>query len=344
MTGDKLGDTLRDLLGETADDIVPGDRLDAIRSATERGRRTGRGWWAAAGAGLLAACVVTAVALSTGGTPRSSETGPATSTSPSESLDQPASPDAPTATKPGTSTVAVYYVGDTPDGPRLYREFRRWDASDTLNAAVRTAIESPPLDPDYRSAWNASRTTFEQAYVVGDVIRIEFSASGVLDVDDDSPAERALAVQQLIYTAQAAVQERLPVQFYLRGNPTAEVLGVPTSELLAAGDLLRTLALVSISDPSEGLEVDNDEPFTVKGAGNSYEGNVVTRIQRLDGSEVLDPLPTIAGWMEDRLFPFEVTFDLSDVPPGDYVVLSQTDDPSGEGRFHTDSRQITVID
>lgn len=119
------------------------------------------------------------------------------------------------------------------------------------------------------------------------------------------------------------------------------MLGVPASSRRRD---LAVLAHVSVSDPSEGLVVDNDEPFTVKGVGNSFEGNIVTRIQRWEGTYIVDQLPTIAGWNEDRLFPFEVTFDLTDVAPGDYLVISQTDDPSGAGEFHTDSRRITIVD
>ena len=140
------------------------------------------------------------------------------------------------------------------------------------------------------------------------------------------------------------MQRRLPVQFVHNGNPINEVLGRPTSEPLANGPVLETLAHVSLSDPFEGQMVDNDEPFTVTGVGNSFEGTIVTRIQRWEGTYVVDELPAIAGSYEDRLFPFEVTFDLTDVPPGDYVVISRTDDPSGAGRFHTDTRRITVVD
>ena len=70
---------------------------------------------------------------------------------------------------------------------------------------------------------------------------------------------------------------------------------MPTAEALAAGRDLEVLAHVSITDPLEGLLVDNDRPFTVKGVGNSYEGNVVTRIQRWEGTDVVAEKPTIAG-------------------------------------------------
>lgn len=341
MTDDRLGDLLR----ETADEIVPGDRLHAIRAATTgRGRRTAWGWWAVGGAGLVAASVVTALALTTG-TPPSSDPDPATSTSPTESTAEPTSPDSPTTTEPEASTVAVYYVGDTPDGPRLYREFRRVGAADPFGAAI-AALSLVPVDPDYTNLWPADAIQAVSFDGIGD--------DGIIGVNVDpayrqrpvgmSEIKAGLAVEQVIRTFQAASQSRAAVQFYAGSNPIDQVLGVPTAEPLAQGSDLAVLAHVSLSDPGEGVTIDNDEPFTVTGVGNSYEGNIVTRIERLDGSQVLEPMPTIAGTYEDRLFPFEVTFDLTDVAPDDYLVTSQTDDPTGEGRFHVDTRRITLVD
>lgn len=341
-----MSDRIKDLLHEVADGVEPGDRLDAIRAATSDGRRTTRGWWAAGGVGLVAASVVTAVVLTTGGTPRSTDPGPATSTSPSESSTPMPSPASPTVTNPETSTVAVYYVGDTPDGPRLYREFRRAAGADPLAAAIE-ALSMVPLDSDYASLWPTGAIQDVSFDGIGD--------QGIIGVRVDpayrerpagmTEVEAGLAVEQVIRTLQAAVQARAPVEFVSDTNPIDQVLGVPTSEPLATGSDLAVLAHVSLSDPSEGLVVDNDEPFTVKGVGNSFEGNIVTRIQRLSGVvEVVAEQPAIAGTYEDRLFPFEVTFDLTTVPPGDYLVVSRTDDPSGEGRVHVDDRRITIVD
>lgn len=340
-------DLVREMLREVADGVEPGDRLDAIREATAgNDRHTARGWWAAGGVGLVAASVVTALALTTGGSPRSGAPDPA----------EPA-PNRTTATdRPLTRVMPVYFVGDTPDGPRLYREFQRGvgpehagqhiepDAGPetfALNAALSGAV----VDPDYRSLWPEDAAVGPYPYLMtNDLITIYLLG----DLHDRpagmSPAEAGLAVEQVVRTAQALFGQ-MPIRLRLNGEITDQVLGVPTSEPLTTGSDLAVLAHVSLSDPSEGTTVDNDEPFVVKGAGNSFEGNIVTRIQRLDGAEeIVAELPTIAGTYEDRLFPFEVTFDLTDVPPGDYLVVSRTDDPSGEGRFHTDDRRITVVD
>lgn len=346
------GDRIKDLLHEVADGVEPGDRLEAIRAATSGGRRTGRGWWAAGGVALVAASVVTALALTTGGTPNS-DPDPAqpAPTSPSETATDPASPEPPTEAE--TTPVAVYYVGDTPDGPRLYREFRRLPG-DPLEAAVSAAVGNDtngvgllPLDPDYRTPWPSLTQASASLSPEGDLIEIDLGGDpegNLHDRGDLSKVEAQLAVEQLIRTAQGVVGERLPVRFLLYGEITDQVLGVPTSEPLAQGSDLAVLAHVSLSAPSEGQVVPRGGGLVVDGLGNSFEGNIVITIQRWEGTEVVAEVPTIAGTYEDHLFPFSERINVFDVPPGDYVVIARTDDPSGEGRFHTDSRRITVVD
>ena len=344
---------IRDLLREVADGVEPGDRLDAIRAATSA-RRVGRGWWVAGGVGLVAACVVTALALTTGAAPRTTAPGPA------EPSPSPTSVDGPSQRVDSLEELrrfaegvrAVYYIGDTPAGPRLYREFRTMDRDDPLSVAVAAAVGRtrdgrplPPEDPDYRVVWPPLTGASAEVSSTGDVIDVSLGGDPERDLrtrGELSAEEAQLAIEALVRTAQAAAGERLPVRFLLFGDPVDTLLGVPTSEPVTAGSDLDVLAHVSLSDPFEGQVVDNDEPFVVRGAANSFEGNVVTRIQRWEGTEVVAEQPTIAGWNEDKLFPFEVTFDLTDVPPGDYVVISRTDDPSGAGMFDTDTRRIRV--
>ncbi len=348
------GDRIEELLREVADDVQPGDRLDAILDAADTGRGR-RQWWVAGSALVVAASVVTALALAQGGTPRSGSPDPSdTSTAPTRPPTGVASPTvSPDAPDSVPSVVAIYYAGDTPSGPRLYREFRSLPG-DPLTAAVSAAVgrdadDRPlyPLDPDYQVAWPSFVRASAALSPGGDLIEVDLSGDPQDDLHDRSgltPNEARIAVEAVVRTAQAAVGERLPVQLLLFGERTDQVLGVPASEPLDAGSDLAVLSHVSLTDPSQGLLVDNDDPFTVSGVGNSFEGTVVVRIQRWEGTRVVDEKPTIAGWQEDRLFPFEITFDLRGVAPGDYVVVARTDDPSGQGLFDTDTRVISIVD
>lgn len=338
-----MSDRIKDLLAEVADSVEPGDRLDAIRAATAASaRRTRRGWWGAGGVGLVAASVVAAMVLSTGGTPHGDAPDPA----------EPATTRT-TATPVPTSTVGVYYLGETPDGPRLYREVRQLEG-DPLDVAVSAAVGRSltgvglaPLDPDYRVPWPPLTQARAALDVTGDVIEIDLGGDPQDDLHDRgtlTETEARLAVEQLIRTAQGVVGGRLPVRFLVFGEPTDQVLGVPASEPLSAGPDLDVLARVSLTAPREGQVVPRGGGLIVDGMANSFEGTVVITVQRWEGTAVVAQRPTIAGWGSDRLFPFTERIDVLDVPPGDYLVIARTDDPSGEGRFDTDTRRITIVD
>jgi hypothetical protein len=349
-------DELRDLLSDTVADVEPRYALDEIRARTTPSKR--RWPYAASGGFLAVAASVTAFAvLGNDAPPRATDPASGTSSSPSSS---PSPSPSPSQSTPSTSvsatalpaqTVAVYFVGSTPDGPRLYREFRPADGGgiSDLEASLVAALTSDPQDPDYDNLWPLTGTVLRSAELVDGTVRIDLGNIGTGEPSTVkgrglSETDRKMAVEQLIYTAQAAVQERLPVQFIYQGNPVVQVLGVPTSEPLVNGPVLDTLALVSLTTPTEGMVVDNDQPLVVEGAGNSFEGNIVTRVTRPDGTDVLAPIPAIAAMGGNKLFPFEATFDISGLEPGQYVVDSRTDDPSGAGLFHEDNRTIQVVD
>src|SRR6478735_6489151 len=52
-----------------------------------------------------------------------------------------------TSDDPGSTqvTVPVYFVGDTPQGKRLYREFRKVDGDDSAGAALTLAASDDAL-------------------------------------------------------------------------------------------------------------------------------------------------------------------------------------------------------
>ncbi|MDP3891100.1 Gmad2 immunoglobulin-like domain-containing protein [Nocardioides sp.] len=341
---------LRELLSGAVDNIEPADRLATIRSrtagparpkgnamSTQRSKLVGIG-----GAVLATAAVITGIAWAGGvfdSTPDSPgpAADPTTSVTPQEPDEtEPSEPTEPPAEQ---FTAGVYYLGETPMGTRLYREFQRVEGATKLMAAVQAAVEGSPQDPDYSTPWPTSLTVAD-ATEDGDVIRIELSDTA--DRPSGMNAEAAqLAIEQVIYTAQGAVGARTPVQFMVDGNPVSEVLGVPTSEPLAQGDPLDVLSLVSITDPSEGQRVSGGT-LKVSGTANSFEANVPWQV--LDGdTEVAADFFTAEG-AYDKMYPFGGDIDISGLAPGEYVLRVQTDDPSsgeGPGPF-VDTRTFVV--
>jgi len=307
-------DDLSTLLHDAVSDVEPTDRLAEIREAVAPARPRRLGWYAAGGGFLAAAAAVTAIALVSNGTTPTAE-------------DHDPGPIAP----PETVAVAVYYVGDTARGPRLYREFHDLAERSPESALAELMLE--PDDPDYETHWQPGQLL--GAIVDGDVIKVEVDPA--LTGPTDGVPATDLMLEQVIYTVQAAVGEgRLPVQFVSpNGNPVNEVLGLPTSEPLANGTELDVLSLVSISDPVEGLVV--TDSFIARGAASSFEGNVPWKLKASDGTVVREGFAT-AG-MDLYLIPWETEpIDVGDLPPGEYTFAART-----EGmRPFIDTRTVVV--
>jgi len=236
-------------------------------------------------------------------------------------------------------TVPVYFVGDTPQGPRLFREFRTVPADNPLEEAAALMAAGEALDPDYRTA-----------YPDGAFASVEYADGGfrVVLPDDtwtttsglDSSEEAPLAVQQLVYTLQGVQQERVPVTVFVGDSPVT-LFGVDTAAGVQAEPQLDVLGLVSITAPEEGATVSGT--FTASGVASSFEATVPWEVRQGD-EVVLDGFATAEGWM-DKLYPWEAEVDVSGLEPGEYTFVARTDDPSGgaEGAGpHEDSKTITV--
>ena len=234
------------------------------------------------------------------------------------------------------TTVPVYFVGDTPDGPRLYREFRRVDDSDPLGGALTLAASGDALDPDYRTL--LPKATFGT------------DGSASVPLPDDSwtrrPAgmsetEALLAVQQLVYTAQGVLQQRSPITFTDSGGNATQIFGIASEDGFTAADPIRTLALVNVTSPEEGATVKGS--FKASGVSSSFEANTPWEVRDSSGKVVQQGAATAEGWM-DKLYPWEASVDVSALAPGRYTFVAMTDDPSGgEGSGPSqDTKTITV--
>jgi hypothetical protein len=321
-------DDLTTLLHDAVEDVEPTDRLGAIRQRT---RKPSRARWYAVGGALLATAAVVAgiaVAVRPGADP-----GPGPS-------DEPTVVD---SASPSSHSVSVYDLGETPQGTRLFREFRREPGTSAEMDDVLAALSATPDDPDYHTLW--PRGAFQGGFVDygGGLITVLLTDRSLHDRPAGMTAEEAaLSIEQVIYTVQAYAQQRLPVSFQVEGQPIDQVLGVRTAEPLAEGPELDVLALVSISNPAEGRVVEGG--FSADGVASSFEGTVPWQLRNAAGDVVRRGFAQ--GTMEDHLTPWQTdTIDVSDLPAGIYTFAAMTDDPSGGaegGGPTTDTRTITV--
>ena len=308
-------DDLRDLLTDAVSDVEPAYRLGEIKARTHRPAR--RGWYAVGGAVLAAAAVVAAVNLGESDDGRRDSVPPASG---------------------GEHTAALYFVGDTPVGPRLYREFQKVSGGPVADLEAITT-EHGPTDPDYNTLWPAG--LFTSVTVQDDAIEIGLGEWTGPDYDIDPAYVHAL-LQAVVYTAQAATGEALPVQFTEGGRPTGDPFGtVPGDGPIERDPQNDILSLVNISDPVEGAIVSGDS-FVARGRANSFEATVPWQI-RTEQGVVKEGSATAEGTV-DRLYPWETEVDISGLNPGHYTFVAMTDDPSGgegPGPF-TDTRTIIV--
>ena len=304
------GPDLGDLLRGAVDGIEPADRIDAIRArAAAAPTRAARPWLYAAGGVVLATAATVAGFAGVDSRPPSHDHG---------------SMVAPVPVK--TQLVAAYFVGRTDRGFRLFREFDEVPAGDPLQAAL-ARIERPPSDPDYQTLW--PHGSLVSASVKDGTIEVELGDNAPSTFA--GPAE-GLPEQQVVYTLQAAVGERLPVRLLRHGQP----VGAP----MTAEPQADVLSQVMVNDPTEGLAV--HDSFTARGAANSFEANVPWEIRDGNGAVVMSGSATAEGWM-DKLYPWETHIDVRNLPSGTYTFVASTDDPSGGEGPGPDSDTRTII-
>lgn len=336
-------DQLAGLLREAVSGIEPDDRLHEIHARTSTAARRRTTVAAVGGAVLASAAAVVAVAVLGSGVVTPEEPGPAGGPSASDSTGSTATEDSATEETPAAvRAVPVYYLGDTPAGVRLYREFRSVDTPDDGPAASLQLLGTTPQDPGYRTLWPAD--AFAGGSVEGDRITVELADPSLVERPADMTQDEAqLSVQQAVYTLQGYAQQRLPVEFTVGDAPADTVLGVPTPEPVAAAPALEVLSLVNLTRPEEGATAFGT--ISVEGVANSNEANVLWTLEDGSGEVVDQGYFTAEGWMEERLFPFAGEIDVSSLAPGSYTLVVSTEDASGgaegPGAF-TDDRTVVV--
>ncbi len=290
--------------------------------------------------GTTALALVTLAGCSTDPEPTATDPKPSKGTKTAEPGEQTSAPATSEPSPTGTAaTVPAYFVGETPQGPRLYREFRRVTGDPAMEAFALLAA-GDAADPDYPSFVPGGGPSAIEHDEAAGLIVVELPDDGWTTPADGMDEVRAgLAVQQIVYTLQGVAQSRDPVEFRLGGSATS-IFGIDSAGGIAHGDPLETLALVNVTAPEEGQTVSGT--FSANGVASSFEATVPWEIRQ--GDEVVERgFSTAEGWL-GKLYPWQTDVDVSGLAPGDYQFVAMTDDPSdGEGGGpHEDSKTITV--
>jgi hypothetical protein len=264
-------------------------------------------------------------------TPASPEESPSTS--------DPAAPDS-SGSGQAAVTVPVYFVGDGPRGPVLFREFRSVESDNPMAEALALLAAGDTLDRDYRSPFPGGASFGEVTHDESIVVEL---ADGAVTARPPgmTAAEAKIGVQALVYTLQGIAQERSPVTVLLDGQPTS-VLGIDTSVGIKAANPHDVLNLVNVTAPEEGATVSGS--FTASGVGSSFEATIPWQIRQ--GHQVVQKgFATAEGWMEN-LYPWETKVDVSGLAPGEYVFAAMTDDPSGgaEGFGPSEDTKTIIVE
>lgn len=297
-------------------------------------------------AALVATSVVVLAGCGTEDDPQSDDASDPGTTAPASSAPtDEASTATPTPTDPSspeTAAVPAYFVGTTPVGPRLFREFRSVGADNPVDEALALIGAGDTLDPDYSTLLPGGAPTL-MSYDEAALVALPDATWGQRP-EGMSAQEAKLAVQQLVYTVQGALQQRIPLQFYVDDQPV-DPFGIPTptkTQGFTAGKFYNVLALVNITTPEQGQTVSGT--ITASGVASSFEGTVPWEVQDESGTKVLEGFAQADGYVDD-LYPWKTEVDLSGLAPGTYTFIARTDDPSGgEGGAgpQEDTKTITV--
>ena len=223
---------------------------------------------------------------------------------------------------PETVAVPLYFVGDTPQGPRLFREFQQVEADNPVDEALAILTGDAADDPDYSSALGGATL---RAGTTDEDMTVEVSGDVASRPSGMSAKDARLAVQQVVFTVQGILQDRVPISFVTPDGDSTSLFGLsaPDGGFTPDQDLL---ALVNVTQPQQNSQP--GDSFIASGVANSFEATVPWEVRDEGGAVVLEGFATADGW-GDKLYPWKSEVDASSLPAGTYTFVAKTDDPSG---------------
>ncbi|TIC84850.1 hypothetical protein E8D34_14160 [Nocardioides sp. GY 10113] len=341
-------DELRSTLHHAAAGLAPGDRLGDVRRRI-RARATTRAprRWLPVAVGAAVATAAVVVAAVTVGQVTGAASRP------------PAAGRTPTAATAG-GPVALYFVAETATGPRLFREFATLpgvvstpdgatpSATDAtvLAALGGLAADRGPADPDYRTLWPAGAFT-AAAVRTGQVV-VDLAPAALRRPPGVSRGEALLGLQQVVYTAEAAIGRAVPVRFTVGGEPAPTVLGLGTRGTVDRDRQYAVTAVVNISDPAEGQR--GGDTLTGGGTIGEYVPAVRWTLTTAGGRVVEQGRARILaageGGTTEHARGWETPpIDLAGLPAGEYTftaLVRSVGQGSGAPATFTDDRTVVV--
>lgn len=331
---DQVERRLRQALTRDAEQVRPSPRLDTIlHEAHELGPVT-----AAGGSGarrwLLPLAAAAAVAAIIGGawwsgqddrhtvTPPQTN-GPTLSPSPSPPATSSPTTSAPSATE--SVTLPVYFVGPVGGETakyKLFREFLRGSIptgggeANRVEAALGLAMNAQPFSntDGYLQPWSGTRV--QSAAITPEAIEVQLSGPGAGGFDAET---QRLAVQELVWTAQAAAQKTLPVRFVVADGSTTLFGSISTDQDFTRPPADRTyedLAPIWVSSPTRDQVLPSAKPVVVKGLAIVFEATVNWQLER--GTTAVatgHAMASIGAPMQGSY-----SFSLGTLAPGDYTI------------------------
>lgn len=236
-----------------------------------------------------------------------------------------------------TAARAVYYLSDTTNGPRLYREFHRRPATTgVVRDAVEAMLTQPPLDDDYSSLWPTGTRVLNARVdrtVEGAIASVDLSRQAT--TGSAGGAAEAASLQQLVYTVTAAAPAVTAVQLLVEGKPPATLWGhVSTRRPIARGPAADVLGPVWILIPANGRVARGG---TFGGEASVFEATVSWELRR--GGRVVKKGFTTASTGAPGRGSWSAR---ADVPPGDYELRAFESSAKDGRETYVDDKPLTV--
>ena len=343
---DQVERQLRQALATEVRRVQPPDRLGAILGAAhDAGPASGGGahgarrWLVPVAAAAAVAAVIGGVWAAGHGDgdrqvtpPMTNTTAPTTPTPSATSSSGPTSPttsattSAPAQTQ--AATLPVYFVGPIGDSKPTYKLFREFvhgtvptgpTPSEKAKAALALALDAQPYSntDGYLQPWSGQ--AIRDVRVTPRLITVDLATAGNPDAAVTAEVRR-LAVQQLVWTVQAAVQGgNTPVRFTVDGAQATLFGSVSTGQSFtrpASSESWRDLAPIWVDSPTRDQVLPVARAVTVTGQATVFEASLAWDLKRA-GSVVAQGHTTASIGAPER---GSYSIALGKLPAGTYTI------------------------